>query len=103
LQGKQHLVDLDLHARYGGFVRDGPKSLLVSDIGAFKSIYGFAGKVNKGDFYATASNGNPEHPNLFSARTATLHRAVRKKLASTAVRPARALLHFSVLDRLNLL
>lgn len=78
-------MDLDLHMRYGQFVRDGPDSLLVSDIESFKSIYGFKGKLNKGDFYAITSNGKPEEPNLFSARTETAHKAVKKKLVSTAV------------------
>lgn len=62
-------MDEELYARYGRFVRDGPESFLVSDVEAFKSIYGFAGKLNKGDFYATGSNGTPDHPNLFAART----------------------------------
>ena len=83
-------MDLGLHARYGKFVRDGPNSLLVSDVDAFKSIYGFTGKLNKGDFYAVASNGTPEHPNLFAARTEAQHSAVRKRLASTAVCLVRA-------------
>lgn len=84
-KGRQHLVDLDLHARYGKFVRDGPESLLVSDIESFKTIYGFTGKLNKGDFYALASNGKPEDPDIFSARTDSQHKPAKKKLVSAAV------------------
>lgn len=45
MKGHQHLADQEPHDRYGNFVRDGPDSLLVSDIHAFKSVYGFLGKL----------------------------------------------------------
>ena len=89
MQGQQHIVDQELTVRYGSFVRDGPESLLVSDVQAFKSIYGFTGKFNKGDFYAAASNGRPGDPNVFAASTETTHRAARKKLVPIAVRLAK--------------
>jgi hypothetical protein len=85
-----------LHAQYGDFVRDEPESLLVADVDAFKSIYGFSGNANKGDWYANASNGIPDHPNLFAASTEALHRSMRKKLASTAVSPAKAILPVNI-------
>ena len=85
LRGSQRLVDLQLHERYGSFVRDGPDSLLISDIEAFKAIYGFTNTIQKGDFYIVPSNGKPEDPNVFSARTEVLHREAKKKLVSAAV------------------
>ena len=85
LKGEQHNVDLQLHQRYGKFVRDGPDSLLISDIEAFKAVYGFAGAVEKGDFYRIMSNGKPHDPNVFAARTEVLHREAKRKLVSTAV------------------
>jgi benzoate 4-monooxygenase len=88
LKGQQHLVDQDLHNRYGRFVRDGPDSLLVADIDAFRSIYSFSGKLEKGDFYTLATNGTPDQPNIFAARTEAQHRRIRKKLVSTAVNVA---------------
>jgi hypothetical protein len=85
LKGRQHLVDRTVQERYGDFVRDGPDSLLISDIAAFKTIYGFNGKFGKGDFYAITSNGKPDHPNLFAAPTENQHREIKKKLVASAV------------------
>lgn len=85
LKGAQHLTDLELHRRYGNFVRDGPNSLLVADVEAFKAIYGFAKTREKGDFYTVMSNGKPHDPNVFAARTDALHREAKRKLVSAAV------------------
>ena len=66
-------------------VRDGPSSLLVSDVEAFKAIYGFASTIEKGDFYTVTSNGKPHDPNVFAARTEALHREAKRNLFSAAV------------------
>ena len=55
LSGSQHVVDMQLHKRYGKFVRDGPNSLFISDIDVYKAVYGFTNIVEKGDFYALMS------------------------------------------------
>ncbi|KAI9846898.1 MAG: hypothetical protein M1837_003510 [Sclerophora amabilis] len=81
-RGSQHLVDAELHEKYGSVVRDGPDSLLIADIEVFKTIYGFKSTIEKGDFYLSSSNHDPQNPNAFSARTESQHRMARKRLLS---------------------
>lgn len=87
LNGTQYLTDYELHRRYGRFVRDGPNSLLISDVEAFKAIYGFLSTIEKSDFYAVTSNGRPHDPNVFAAKTEILHREAKRKLVSSAFAP----------------
>ncbi|KAI9760803.1 MAG: hypothetical protein M4579_001433 [Chaenotheca gracillima] len=84
-KGAQHLVDHDLHQKYGPIVRDGPNSLLVADINVFKSIYGFNNALEKGDFYLSSSSKNPLDSNVFSARTEAQHKEAKKKLVPPAL------------------
>ncbi|KAA6414637.1 MAG: cytochrome P450 pisatin demethylase [Lasallia pustulata] len=83
LRGNLYLVDYELHRKYGPVVRDGPNSLLVSDLEAYKSVYG--SKVfEKGDFYRSIPS--TLEPTAFSAQTYEQHRKARKHVAAGSIR-----------------
>lgn len=84
-QGSQHLVDTELHKRYGRVVRVGPNNLLCSDMEAYQAIYSFKPTMEKGDFYLMTGNPEPDKHVIFQARTEEAHRQKRKKLVPTAV------------------
>ena len=72
-------MDYELHRKYGPVVRDGPNSLLVSDLEAYKSVYG--SKVfEKGDFYRAIPLTS--EPIAFATQTYEQHRKARKHLAA---------------------
>ncbi|KUJ08920.1 putative cytochrome P450 pisatin demethylase [Mollisia scopiformis] len=84
LNGNLHIVEQDLHQRYGPIIRTGPNSLSFSTPEAFESIYGFNHGFEKGDFYAFARDPATGVSNIFSARTHAEHRERRRKvIAST--------------------
>ena len=85
-RGNQHLVDHELHQRYGSVVRDGPDSLLFADLDAYMAIYGFNRGFEKGDFYCMTRDPDPHKALIFSARTDDQHRKRRKAVAPSVCR-----------------
>lgn len=85
LGGKHHLVEQELHAKYGPIVRIGPESLVFSDLAAFEAIYGFNKYFEKGDFYSFGRDGGRRQSgSVFSARTDAVHREHRRKVVGPA-------------------
>lgn len=95
--GKHHLVEQELHEKYGSVIRDGPNSLLFSSLAAFDAIYGFNRFLEKGAFYDFARESNSEalkifgsskprsRPgSVFSAPTDAIHREHRRKVLGPA-------------------
>ena len=83
--GKTHVIDLQLHKRYGRVVRVGPNTLLFSDYAAFETIYGFNKNIVKGDFYAAAGDPDPEKTTVLQMKNEQEHRDRARKIVSVAV------------------
>jgi hypothetical protein len=104
LDGSQHLVWHRLHESYGLFfidalvikgpdlistgpiVRIGPRTVLIADPEAFRTVYGPRTTFPKGQEYE-AFNLLPNVPNIFSVRSLREHSYMRKRIAK-AVRLA---------------
>lgn len=80
-----HIVEQDLHAKYGPVIRTGPNWLSFSDQKAFESIYGFNHAFEKGSFYQFARDSATGASNVFSARTHAEHRDRRRKVVGAAL------------------
>jgi len=85
LRGNLHVVEQNLHQKYGPVVRTGPDWLSFSTPEAFESIYGFNHGFGKGDFYAFARDPATGASNIFSARTHAEHRDRRRKVVGAAL------------------
>jgi cytochrome P450 len=85
LAGNLHIVEQNLHQKYGPIVRTGPNSLSFSTPEAFESIYGFNRGFEKGGFYGFARDPATGASNIFSARTHSEHREHRRKVVGAAL------------------
>jgi len=77
LGGKHHLVEQDLHIRYGDVVRTGPTTLSFATLPAFEAIYGYNAGIER-DIIATGASS------VFSAPTREEHRRRRRALLNAA-------------------
>lgn len=82
--GEHHIVERELHEKYGSLIRDGPNSLLFSSLSAFDAIYGFNKFLEKDDFYDFAREPRSQAGSVFSARTDAIHREHRRKVVGPA-------------------
>jgi benzoate 4-monooxygenase len=85
MTGSLHVVEQELHKKYGPIVRTGPESLSFSTPEAFESIYGFNHGFEKGNFYVFARDPDTGASNIFSARTHAEHRDRRRKVVGAAL------------------
>lgn len=82
--GEHHIVERNLHEKYGSVIRDGPNSLLFSSLSAFDAIYGFNRSLEKGEFYDFARDVRNQKGSVFSAQTDAIHRDHRRKVVGPA-------------------
>ncbi|RPB05795.1 cytochrome P450 [Choiromyces venosus 120613-1] len=86
LTRRMHLLDMDLHRKYGPVFRDGPNSLSFSEPAAIEQIYGYRprGEFEKSDWVLIFSeNGKGVDYNTFSALYNEQHTKMRKWVAGT--------------------
>ncbi|KAI9742352.1 MAG: hypothetical protein M1818_003885 [Claussenomyces sp. TS43310] len=83
--GKHHLVEQELHAKYGPVVRTGPTSLSFSNLSDFEAIYGFNKAIEKGDFYSFGRDRATQAGSIFSARTDAEHREHKRRVVGPAL------------------
>ncbi|MCJ1430255.1 hypothetical protein MMC29_008172 [Sticta canariensis] len=89
LSGKHHLIELELHAKYGSVIRVGPNSLAFSSLSAFDAIYGFNKNFEKDNFYAFGRDSRTKSGSIFTARTDAIHREHRRKVVGPALSPTK--------------
>ena len=83
--GEHHLVEHQLHEKYGPVIRTGPQSLAFSSLSAFTAIYGFNSSFEKGDFYNFGRDATTQAGSIFSARTSVIHREHKRKIVGSAL------------------
>ena len=83
--GEHHLVEQELHQKYGPVIRTGPESLTFASLSAFNAIYGFNRFVEKGDFYDFGRDANTQAGSIFTARTDAIHRDCKRKIVGAAL------------------
>lgn len=83
-KGQAHTTAIALHRRYGKLVRIGPNVVSVGDPAAIPLIYNIKRDFTKTAFYPIQSLiwDKKAQMNLFSTRSETEHRKLRKKVAS---------------------
>ncbi|KAJ0116066.1 hypothetical protein J7T55_005012 [Diaporthe amygdali] len=81
MTGRQHMIILDLHRKYGDVVRVGPNELSFSCVQSFRDIYGHAKSPEK-RFLKTEMYDNGEPPRVSTARDPALHAQQRKTLSN---------------------
>lgn len=82
-RGESHYRAIELHKKYGKYVRLGPNLVSVSDPVALSSIYGAAKGFSKSDFYQcldTLLNGKLMRT-VFGTQDEVHHRAIRRPVA----------------------
>lgn len=99
LAGKHHLVEQDLHAKYGHVIRTGPNSLGFSDLSDFNAIYGFNKAMEKGDFYSFGHDSMAQAGNIFTARSDQAHREHRRKVVGPALSTAKVATYEPVISK----
>ncbi|KAJ5747630.1 uncharacterized protein N7511_009326 [Penicillium nucicola] len=83
--GKAHEYHREMHEKYGKLVRFGPNMVSISDPSAMSIIYPHRPGYQKSDFYRTQkpySRKNGILPAVFNTQDETLHRQLRKPIAS---------------------
>ncbi|PYI31609.1 cytochrome P450 monooxygenase [Aspergillus indologenus CBS 114.80] len=82
--GRSHEIHMELHDKYGSFVRLGPNMISISDPDALPAVYPSKLGVKKGNFYRAlmpfVGKGEPL-PLVFNTRDETFHRVLRKPIA----------------------
>ena len=83
-KGHDHLTHISLHRKYGPLVRIGPNTLSVADPAMIPVMYNTSGEFTKTGFYPLQSMTwhKRQQVNVFSTRDETLHREVKRKVAS---------------------
>ncbi|KAL9117443.1 MAG: hypothetical protein Q9187_006023 [Circinaria calcarea] len=99
LGGKHHLVEQDLHAKYGHVIRTGPNSLGFSDLSDFNVIYGFNKAFEKGDFYSFGRDSRAKAGSIFTARSDQVHREHRRKVVGPALSTAKVATYEPVISK----
>ena len=82
---RHHLIDKDVHDRYGPVVRVGPSSLSFSKLEDSEAIYGFHDDFEKGDWYESIRDPKTQEGNIFGVRSYAAHRERRKLLLGPAL------------------
>ena len=83
-RGSSHLEDLNLHQKYGTFVRVAPNSVSISDPAAIGEIYGIGTKFTKSPFY-TLSEAHDEEgliPDPFILTNKELHTRMKRNASN---------------------
>lgn len=85
-KGDFHNKAINLHKRYGDFVRLGPNAVSIADPHAIKGIYGYGSKaLPKGAFYnpfQLDDNGKGLPRSLLSVQDEKIHAVMRRPIAS---------------------
>ena len=89
LSGEHHIVEQQLHQKYGNVIRTGPTSLSISSLSGFEAIYGFNKAIEKGDFYNFGRDARTSGGSVFSARSEADHRVRRLKTVGPALTMAK--------------
>jgi benzoate 4-monooxygenase len=84
LTGKSHLIENELHQKYGPIVRIGPSSLSLSTLEAYDSLYGFHQTLEKGEWYQSVRDPITNQSGTFGIQSNDDHRDQRKKLLSAS-------------------
>ncbi|KAE8147707.1 cytochrome P450 [Aspergillus avenaceus] len=84
LGGKHHLVEQELHEKYGHVVRVAPNWLSFSGLKDFEAIYSFNKSIEKDDFYRFGSR-NSRMSSIFSTKTDAAHRQRKRKVLGPAL------------------
>ncbi|KAK6075439.1 hypothetical protein SCUP515_05872 [Seiridium cupressi] len=82
--GRAHAIHIELHQKYGKFVRLGPNSVSICDPSAVSQIYGTSvGRFGKSDFYKTLQPmvGGKRVIGIFHAQDESLHRSLKRPIA----------------------
>lgn len=87
--GNSHIVEQDLHKKYGHVVRIAPNTLTFSDLPSFEAIYSFNKFLEKGDFWNFGREGPNEAGNIFTARTNACHKDRKRKVFGLALTNAK--------------
>ncbi|KAF8704345.1 Cytochrome P450 monooxygenase, partial [Rhizoctonia solani] len=72
---------LQLHEKYGKFVRVGPNHISISDPDALEELYGHSSGLLKSEFYDAFAHST-HNRNLFDVRDKTMHTIKRKRIAN---------------------
>ncbi|CAK1357194.1 unnamed protein product [Cercospora beticola] len=90
-EGRSHLFWRELHAKYGPFVRTGPKRVVFNDPELLARVYGAGSNYVKSDFYgsfqAEIKDGteyelpSPSRANLFSNPDVAYHKRMKAAVA----------------------
>lgn len=82
-RGLQQNYHLQLHNRYGRFVRIGPSHVSFSDPELIPQIYSITSKFYKSDFYSMFDVVSPagRMPTIFSVRNEAEHKAIQRPVA----------------------
>lgn len=84
LRGDHHIVERDLHQKYGPVVRVAPNWLSFSDLDAFLEIYGFNKAIEKSDFYLFNDDPATRPCSIFSAKSDAEYRVKKRVLGPLA-------------------
>ncbi|RAH40460.1 cytochrome P450 [Aspergillus brunneoviolaceus CBS 621.78] len=99
--GRSHDIHMDLHDKYGTFVRLGPNMISISDPNALPTVYPSRPGVKKGNFYRALTpfvgKGDPL-PLVFNTRDEAFHRVFRRPIAPLYTM-ANVLTYESTVDR----
>ncbi|RAH66101.1 cytochrome P450 [Aspergillus aculeatinus CBS 121060] len=99
--GRSHDIHMDLHEKYGTFVRLGPNMISISDPNALPTVYPSRPGVKKGNFYRALTpfvgKGDPL-PLVFNTRDEAFHRVFRRPIAPLYTM-ANVLTYDSTVDR----
>ncbi|CAE6458877.1 unnamed protein product, partial [Rhizoctonia solani] len=78
--GKHYQQLLQLHDKYGKFVRIGPNHISIADADALEVVYGHSSGTLKSEFYDAFHNG--EAGDIFNSREKAVHTMKRKRIAN---------------------
>ena len=85
LKGQEHETDIQLHQRYGPFVRIAPNTVMCEDPEVLRTVYAARGVV-KGEYYSEVDwkgkgQGHGSVKSVFHEREPEGHRAARRRVA----------------------
>lgn len=81
--GQQMTYHLQLHDKYGPFVRIGPNHVSFSDASLIPQVYSITSKFYKSDFYKMfdIKTAAGQTPTVFSVRDEKLHKELKRPIA----------------------
>ncbi|KAF8750826.1 Cytochrome P450 monooxygenase [Rhizoctonia solani] len=77
--GRHYQNLLELHNKYGKFVRVGPNHISIADADALEVVYGHSSGTLKSEFYDAFHNGKED---IFNSREKAIHTMKRKRIAN---------------------